>query len=1517
MTDQQEQTQQSDGPPFLGPKNPISKKPPSRSQSPAKRLKSEDPPTTTTHNPVGGDDDGDAVMEDADQPGRSRLASVEMVDADEVDSGTATNGQTSTAPSTTDTAPPTVEIQVQSIALDKACPLEDGKDYYIISGSWLKRFMAQLPEHAKEVSKEELERPLGPIDNSGIVDTAQLEEIERRRSNDSQSTVSNDLMDDYVPLKQAQLGEDFEILSAKAWNDLVAWYGLSKDSPVIRRKAVNIAEDVGSENIQVELYPPTFIVYRLRDPSIQVTRESLDTEKKQKPKKLVSPRSEGFQRFLKKIKTVAGVEATRKVRIWKVNSDLTNETEKSSKKKAGTFKQMVLDLQPFLEFPQNDMELVDIKDQTNDPNYNGKGLKIGMAGLGTGGAIIIEEQSSDGGWISEAPVNRATKFGEVVTVLKHGFNSSKLAQKKKQEKEAKAPASGESSVGKSLIARGSSIFMRGRDKREGKPLGTCGLSNLGNTCYMNSALQCLRAVEELSKYFLLDEHKKELNPSNPLSHNGKVAMAYAGLLHNIFSPNASSSFAPRDFKNTIGRFGPSFLGYQQQDSQEFLAFLLDGLHEDLNRIVKKPYIERPDSTDDMVGDQEKIAKLAETHWNIYKKRNDSAVADLFAGLYKSTLVCPDCGKVSITFDPFMDLTLPLPIESLWSHQVIFYPLYGGKHTTPVYVPVEMAKHTSMASLKEFVGKKFGVDPKKIMGSESYKNRFFKHYDDGKSVSEEITSQTDLAVFYELDHIPTNWPGPKKKATPSYQSSYYNRSSEDRIDDTNQDPAQTEKMLVPVFHQRRTQAFGLPMFIVLTREEQNSYEAILRKIFNQVQILTTRDMTEALPEAEIELDDDDEASVENISKPKINLEKPDNEKDGFVDVSMQDAESVTDAEEAKEAEAAPKQQAPVREKKVTPQVVSQLFEVSVVPSNGERIQKGFNHLTGAAPLAARLNRSRSPSPIPQKHGSGVSLAARGSGMRTPDQSDVSDNDDILEPEEPGMQDASDDDLEPSYATQNTIPPFTSIKPSGFYGTANGSSPAAPRPSPSPRNLSPAPPPPTTSPKPLLRLGEAILLDWTDTGYDALFGGSVHDTTDFRGIGTWEPTHIPVLEDETLNLARRRREERRARGIHLEDCLDEFAKEEVLSADDPWFCPKCKEHRRATKKFELWKCPDILVVHLKRFSASRSFRDKIDVMIECPIEGLDLAKRVGVTEGKGMVYDLIAVDNHYGGLGGGHYTASVRNWYNGKWYYCDDSSVRETSTTSVVTPAAYLLFYRRRSDQNLGGKAYTSLLAASDAKARLLSAEGVDDDADADADTEQEPLGGSESNSPSDSDDDDNEEGGMNILSPAARTFGSSSSSSGGATGYGARSTPTSLYHQAPVGNATLWGASMPVRTEDGGDVQVGEQDADGEELPSYEESFSTVKLNSEASPATAGAAGSIVKLNGAGDARDGDVEMVDAAGMKKRDEVVVGRDRKREGVVDEGDDREDNDEEMGGVMVLNVAPLEKEEEEDREAVEVRV
>ena len=53
--------------------------------------------------------------------------------------------------------------------------------------------------------------------------------------------------------------------------------------------------------------------------------------------------------------------------------------------------------------------------------------------------------------------------------------------------------------------------------------------------------------------------------------------------------------------------------------------------------------------------------------------------------------------------------------------------------------------------------------------------------------------------------------------------------------------------------------------------------------------------------------------------------------------------------------------------------------------------------------------------------------------------------------------------------------------------------------------------------------------------------------------------------------------------------------------PRYCPSCKKHQQATKKFDVWSLPNILVIHLKRFSYNKYWRDKIDVLVEFPLKG----------------------------------------------------------------------------------------------------------------------------------------------------------------------------------------------------------------------------------------------------------------------------------------------------------------------------
>jgi ubiquitin carboxyl-terminal hydrolase 4/11/15 len=209
--------------------------------------------------------------------------------------------------------------------------------------------------------------------------------------------------------------------------------------------------------------------------------------------------------------------------------------------------------------------------------------------------------------------------------------------------------------------------------------------------------------------------------------------------------------------------------------------------------------------------------------------------------------------------------------------------------------------------------------------------------------------------------------------------------------------------------------------------------------------------------------------------------------------------------------------------------------------------------------------------------------------------------------------------------------------------------------------------------------------------------------------------------------------------LSSCFHSMSSEERLSSGNEWYCGNCKQHRQAFKRLDIWRPPSVLVCHLKRFcyhgagaggsadaettknagwsnsashgdgsssysvestssaitpnplSSSASTyasmhqvrRSKLSAIIDFPIdEPLDLTKHVkgpsSAPPGQ-LLYDLFAVSNHSGGLGGGHYTAFAKNCIDEKWYHFNDSRVSPVVGNlreQLATDKAYLLFYKRR-------------------------------------------------------------------------------------------------------------------------------------------------------------------------------------------------------------------------------------------------
>ena len=116
--------------------------------------------------------------------------------------------------------------------------------------------------------------------------------------------------------------------------------------------------------------------------------------------------------------------------------------------------------------------------------------------------------------------------------------------------------------------------------------------------------------------------------------------------------------------------------------------------------------------------------------------------------------------------------------------------------------------------------------------------------------------------------------------------------------------------------------------------------------------------------------------------------------------------------------------------------------------------------------------------------------------------------------------------------------------------------------------------------------------------------------------------------------------------------------------------------------MWRTPDVLIIHLKRFQHTRLWREKLDTLVDFPFEGLDMAPWIGSPDGKAnAIYDLYAISNHMGGMGGGHYTAYCKNLNNQQWYEFDDSRVTPVhNLESMKGSAAYVLFYARRNALN---------------------------------------------------------------------------------------------------------------------------------------------------------------------------------------------------------------------------------------------
>ena len=144
------------------------------------------------------------------------------------------------------------------------------------------------------------------------------------------------------------------------------------------------------------------------------------------------------------------------------------------------------------------------------------------------------------------------------------------------------------------------------------------------------------------------------------------------------------------------------------------------------------------------------------------------------------------------------------------------------------------------------------------------------------------------------------------------------------------------------------------------------------------------------------------------------------------------------------------------------------------------------------------------------------------------------------------------------------------------------------------------------------------------------------------------------------------------VSLYDCFDLYCKPESMHGDNAWFNDKTKQNENAFRQIGFWSLPSVMIIDLKRWNGHKH---KSHQLVSVPLVDADFSQYIKGYNPASYIYDLFGVCNHGGGVGGGHYTATIKN-ANGKWYEINDTLVNEIKEDKVISAHSYCLFYRKK-------------------------------------------------------------------------------------------------------------------------------------------------------------------------------------------------------------------------------------------------
>ncbi|XP_062875156.1 ubiquitin carboxyl-terminal hydrolase 43 [Trichomycterus rosablanca] len=281
-----------------------------------------------------------------------------------------------------------------------------------------------------------------------------------------------------------------------------------------------------------------------------------------------------------------------------------------------------------------------------------------------------------------------------------------------------------------------------------KTPGVLGLKNHGNTCFLNAVVQCLSNTDLLAEYLGLEHYKSDLGEKLVRNEDvpGEVTEQLASLVRALWTLEYTPQLSV-EFKMIVSKYGAQFRGNSQHDALEFLLWLLDQIHEDVNSSSSPCGNNRSKTSGKGLPGGDGLAAFETQNADEQPGVRHSFVQEHFQAQYKSSLTCPHCLKQSHTFDPFLCISLPIPLRQ--TRPLCVTLVFSTKGQRYLRVGLAVPLFGTVACLRRMVADEGKISPDQVILTEIYSTGFQRSFFD----EDDLTSIAESDVIYAFQAQP--------------------------------------------------------------------------------------------------------------------------------------------------------------------------------------------------------------------------------------------------------------------------------------------------------------------------------------------------------------------------------------------------------------------------------------------------------------------------------------------------------------------------------------------------------------------------------------------------------------------------------------------------------------------------------------------------------------------------------------------------------------------------------------------